>query len=100
MNTDTPETDKLMDDYGGGCPHPLEAVDLARRLERERDEARRLTEQWRAAAMGAPVNLSLIQPLPWEPAKSLCEHGVRDLKTNLPYCRKCDSSENTTNNQP
>lgn len=21
-----------------------------------------------------------------------CEHGIRDLNTNLPYCRRCDTS--------
>ena len=47
--SDTPETDRLMADYGGHHPHPMEAVDLARKLERERDEARWTAEVFRAA---------------------------------------------------
>ena len=27
-------------------------------------------------------------------SKELCEHGVRDLATNLPYCRDCDPGAN------
>ena len=58
--SDTPETDQLMADYGGTYPHPMEAVDLARKLERERDHARRIAEEGRLGQI--PSN----RIFPWE----------------------------------
>ncbi len=64
--SDTPETDKLLADYGGGHPHPMEAVDLSRRLERERNEARliaaALRDEWADERGSHPRERSL----PWE----------------------------------
>lgn len=39
MITDTPETDALLAGYSG-YPHPMEGIDLARKLEREKDHLR------------------------------------------------------------
>jgi len=58
--SDTPETDRLMADYGGHHPHPMEAVDLARKLERERDEARRVAKECQFSEW------SSADKLPWE----------------------------------
>ena len=46
MKSDTPETDKLLAD-ATGYPHPMDAVDLAYKLERERDKLQR----WKDEAM-------------------------------------------------
>jgi len=46
MKIDTPETDKMLAD-ATGYPHPMDAVDLTRKLERERDELQR----WKDEAM-------------------------------------------------
>ena len=46
--SDTPETDKLLTDWMQGVTKDLpNFVEIARRLERERDEARTELEMWR-----------------------------------------------------
>lgn len=72
--SDTPGTDAASDEchnMPAECsPRIYVRTEFARKLERERNEARRLAEQWMAAATGSPVNWSLIRPLPWEESKS------------------------------
>ena len=71
--TDTPETDAVMLTAAQVRRHipepgfPLVRYDYARRLERERDEARKLAEQWRELWRGRD-STSLVPSLrlPWE----------------------------------
>jgi hypothetical protein len=64
MKSDTPETDKLLAD-ATGYPHPMDAVDLARKLERERDEARKQADEWREYAVSCYDGYSYA-PFKWE----------------------------------
>lgn len=65
MNTDTPETEDA--DYMiDGDERVYVCIDFARRLERERDEARKVAEFWLAVACGPFDNGAA---LPWKAEK-------------------------------
>lgn len=60
--SDTPETDKTASHEGSWDTKALRMTDKARRLERERDEARRIAEEGRLGRI--PSN----RVFPWETA--------------------------------
>jgi len=64
MKTDTPETDALLAG-STGYPHPMDAIELARKLEQERDEARKKADEWRDYAVSCHDGYSYA-PFKWE----------------------------------
>lgn len=81
--SDTPETDKILERYTNYTPSGYEigigdVIDFARRLKRERDEARKIAQDWHfewASVCGAEREL-----LPWENPENAS--SVRPADTN------------------
>lgn len=69
MKSDTPEVEAECAAKGGGplCPCKYIHADFARKLERERDEARRIAEHWLRVAC-SPFNPG--NALPWVETQS------------------------------
>jgi len=68
--SDTPETDKLDNNMSGlspdqGCDYRF-MLRHARKMERERDEARKLTEDMRLTAEDCAAMPIVTSPFPWE----------------------------------
>ncbi len=73
--SDTPETDKLFDPLWAKDDPPTdeklhEVTKLFRKMERQRDEARKLAEEMRLTAEDCAAMLILNLPFPWENADS------------------------------
>ena len=65
----TPETDKLLADWLKGRSEKIpDFAALARRLERERDEARELADRYRIALCSVNGD-KMPTPFPWEATK-------------------------------
>lgn len=65
LETDTPETDAACDEtYAQGVAH-IPLVGFMEKLERERDEARRIAEKWARAAQDCKWPK---ETLPWDSA--------------------------------
>jgi hypothetical protein len=60
---DTPETDGRKAEWMG---NDVVTADFARKLERERDEARRLAEEWKDHALSRSCEAPKPHLLPWE----------------------------------
>jgi hypothetical protein len=65
--SDTPETDAEAIEVGWG--HFMADADFAKRLERERDEARKLADSYRIAFCSANGMDKAPNPFPWEESK-------------------------------
>jgi len=72
MNSkETPETDKLITDWMQGITRDLpDFVGVARKLERERNEARKEAARWRDAwESNYKMSMIISTKLPWEDVK-------------------------------
>ena len=82
--SDTPETDAF-DSKWDSYSHPFEAIDLARKLERERDEARTELEEAQLCLKKAITELDLasVEIFKWERDFMTVVHGFKAVVKQL-----------------